>query len=112
MMERQFELLTRARRIAALVPGRKPESHLPEQLTPGETEPIAPAHPHQVVQGIARQPGRGAADHFSRAVKQAALLALEHQGLGDVFSPLANETQADTNAVTAAGDRLHGAPDI
>src|SRR5207247_11189249 len=85
---------------------------LSEQVAPGDTDTHAPAHPHQSVHGLARQPGSGAAYHFSTAVKRTAILALEHHGLGDVFSPLADEAQADSNVVTGAADRLHGAPDI
>src|SRR2546429_9986582 len=57
MVERQLELPARAGvRVAGRL-GRQPQSHLPQQLAPGEPEAVAPAHPHEVLDPGALEPG-------------------------------------------------------
>src|SRR5438132_3187391 len=49
VLERQLELAPAAGVVARIGHGRQPQAHLPHEVAPGEPEPVAPAHPHQVL---------------------------------------------------------------
>src|SRR5437879_13058592 len=49
MVERQLELPPRAGIRVACRLGRQPQSHLPQQLAPGEPEAVAAPPPHEVL---------------------------------------------------------------
>src|SRR2546422_6673678 len=65
VVERELELAAAARFAAALRIGREPQPHLPQQLAPREPEAVAPAHPHQVLDRAALEPGWSAIDRKS-----------------------------------------------
>ena len=46
VVERQLELAPAAGVVPRMGRGRQPQAHLPHELAPGESEPVAPAHPH------------------------------------------------------------------
>src|SRR3989442_2929725 len=49
LVERELELAPAARLVARIALWRKPEPYLPQKLKPGEPEPGASAHPHEVL---------------------------------------------------------------
>src|SRR5881396_1977048 len=74
--------------------GRKPEPYLPQKLTPGEPEPVAPAHPHEVLDRRALEL-RGRAPHdVAHAPKRAALLALGDDRGRRLLAPISDEREA------------------
>src|SRR5438034_1903078 len=91
VVEWQLDLAPPARVSAALGFGRQPQPHLPQQLTPGEPEVVAPAHPHEVLDPGALELWRRAAHEVAEAPEGSALLALENDRSRGFLSPIANE---------------------
>src|SRR2546428_12746142 len=78
MVERQLELPPAARVHSVLRFRRKPQPHLPEELTAGEAEAIASPSPHQMLDRGAPELGRGAADENAAGYLPAPPLAVHH----------------------------------
>src|SRR5437867_3565188 len=108
MIERQLELSPSARVHPLHRFRRKPQTHLPEQLAPGEPETIASPHPHEMLDRGALELGRRAAREVADAHIRAAPFAFDHDRSRRLLAPLANEPETYTNAAPA----FNGAIDI
>ena len=98
MVERQLELPARAGvRVAGRL-GRQPQSHLPQQLAPGEPEAVAPAHPHEMLDRGALEPGRRPARQVADARERPAPLPLEHELGRRLLAPIAHEPEPDSHS--------------
>src|SRR2546428_5250779 len=73
MVERQLELPPAARVHSVLRFRRKPQPHLPEELTAGEPEATTPPHPPAMVTRGALEGGAGAAQRSCDAPPPAPL---------------------------------------
>src|SRR5881296_3956520 len=94
VVERQLELVPTAGVVPRMGRGRQPQAHLPHELAPGESEPVAPAHPHQVLDRRALEL-RGRAPHdVAHAPKRAALLALGYDRGRRLLAPISDEREA------------------
>src|SRR5260370_37384458 len=69
MVERQLELAAPASVRAARRLGCEPQADLPHELAPRESEAAASAHPHEVLDGAALEPG-GRAPHAVADARQ------------------------------------------
>src|SRR5437870_13211366 len=94
VVERQLELAPAASVVPRMGRGRQPQAHLPHELAPGESDPVAPAHPHQILARRALEL-RGRAPHdVAHAPERAALLALGHDRGRRLLAPISDEREA------------------
>src|SRR2546425_148511 len=94
MIQRQLELATPASVAAALGLGREPETHLPQQLAPCESEPITAADPHECFDRRSFESRRSASYEIADAFVWAVSLSL-FDGRGcRLFAPMPYETQS------------------
>src|SRR5207244_9403977 len=92
---RQLELASAARFAALLRFGREPQPYLPQQLAPRQAERVASAHPHQVLDRVALEPGRRAPHEVADAPERAAAHLLRHDGTRRLLAPIADEPEPD-----------------
>src|SRR2546421_8778910 len=92
MIQRQLELATPASVAAALGLGREPETHLPQQLAPGESEPITAADPHECFDRRSFESRRSASYEIADALERSVLLTLQYSGGRLLFAPNAAPT--------------------
>src|SRR3989449_8008906 len=95
VVERELEWAAAARFAAALRIGREPQPHLPQQLAPREPEAVAPAHPHQVLDRAALEPGRRAAHEVTDTPIRTVSLALLHDFARRILTPIPYEPEPD-----------------
>src|SRR2546426_4674653 len=91
VVEWQLELAPAAGVVPRIGRGRQPQAHLPYELAPGEPEPVAPAHPHQVLDRRALELRGRAPHHVAHAPKRASLLALGDDRRGRLLAPIPDE---------------------
>src|SRR2546430_12690425 len=87
MIQRELELATPASVAAALGLGREPETHLPQQLAPGESEPITAADPHECFDRRSFESRRSASYEIADALERSVLLTLQYSGGSRVLPP-------------------------
>src|SRR6185503_16291545 len=75
--------------------GWQTQPYLPEQLTPGQAEAIAPADPHQGLDRGALERGGRAADEIADALERTVALAFLDGCHCGFFAPMTNEPQAN-----------------
>src|SRR5947199_9345362 len=88
MIQRQLELATPASVAAALGLGREPETHLPQQLASGESEPITAADPHECFDRRSFESRRSASYEIADALERSLLLTLQYSGGRILFAPV------------------------
>ena len=96
MVQRQLELPAAPAVCRARGLGREPQTDLPEQLAPRQAEGIATADPHERFDGRSFELGRRAADEIAHALESAVAFALRDGGDRGFFTPVANESQANS----------------
>src|SRR5229473_8561587 len=107
MIQRQLELATPAAIAAALGLGREPETHLPQQLAPGEPEPITTADPHECLDRRSFESGRSASDEIADALEWSVALSLSNGRSRRLFTPMTHEAKPYTQRPV-----FNRAPDI
>src|SRR6266446_4858714 len=103
MIERQLELSPSARVHPLYRFRRKPQTHLPEQLAPGEPEAVASPHPHEMFDRGALELGRCAAREVADAAVLTGALSLGHHSGRRLFAPVAHEPETYTNGGKGCG---------
>src|SRR5947208_12785178 len=93
MVERQLELPPATHVHSVLRFRRKPQPHLPEELTAGEPEAIASPYPHEMLDRGALELGRGAAHEIADAHVPAPLFALDHHSRRRLLAPVSDEPE-------------------
>src|SRR5437773_7197417 len=99
MVDRQLELPPAARVHSVLRFRRKPQPHLPEELTAGEPEAIASPYPHEMLDRGALELGRGAAHEIADAHVPAPLFALDHHAGRRLLTPVPNEPEPHSHCI-------------
>src|SRR5256885_584282 len=77
---------------------RKPQPHLPQELTPGEPETVASSHPHEMLDRGALELGRGTAHEVADAHVRPASLALDHDRRRRLLAPVSDEPEPHSHS--------------
>src|SRR6266852_4179146 len=93
MVERQLELAAPAGVRAARRLGCEPQADLPQQLAPRESEAVASAHPHEVLDGAALEPGWRAPHEVADACERPVPLPLDDRRGRGLLTPVAQEAE-------------------
>src|SRR5437588_12324551 len=96
MIERQLELATPSPVAAALRLGREPETDLPTQLAPGESETITAADPHERFDCRSFDRRWSPANEIADAIERSVPVSLLHCRDRRCFTPMPHESQADS----------------
>src|SRR2546422_7799005 len=94
LVERELELAPPARLVARVALGRKPDPYLPQKPTPGEPDPVAPAHPHQGLDRRALELRGRAPHHVAHAPNRASLPAPGDDRRGRFLTPVPDEPES------------------
>src|SRR5437660_3520293 len=114
MIQRQLELATPSSIAAALSLGREPETDLPQQLAPGESETITAADPHERFDCRSFERRWSTSNEIPDAIERSVPLSL-FRGRGRCFfAPVPHETQADSycSVFRAPCSLFDRAPDV
>src|SRR5438270_11770414 len=98
MIERQLELATPSPVAAALRLGREPETDLPQQLAPGESETITAADPHERFDCRSFERRWSPANEIANAIERSVPLPLFHCRGRRLFAPVTDEPQSHTQS--------------
>src|SRR5438552_12075979 len=114
MIQRQLELATPASVAAALGLGREPETHLPQQLAPGESEPITAADPHECFDRRSFESRRSSSYEIADALEWSMALSLFDGGSRGFFTPMSHESQSNAHCslLPAPCSLFNRAPDV
>src|SRR6267143_2770460 len=114
MIQRQLELATPAAVAAALGLGREPETHLPQQLAPGEPEPITTADPHECLDRRSFESRRSASYEIADVLEWSVAFSLFDGGCRGCFTPMPHESQSNAHCtlLPAPCSLFNRAPDI
>src|SRR3989441_8586597 len=96
MIQRELELAPPASVAAALGLGREPETHLPQQLAPGESEPITAADPHECFDRRSFESRRSASYEIADALERSVLLTLQYSGGRRLLPPMPHQIPTDS----------------
>ena len=92
MIQRQLELATPSSIAAALSLGREPETDLPQQLAPGESETITAADPHERFDCRSFERRRRPANEITDAIERTVPVSLFHCRGSRFFTPMPHES--------------------
>src|SRR5437763_12890198 len=114
MIERQLELATPSPVAAALSLGRDPETDLPQQLAPGESETITAADPHERFDCRSFERRWSPTNEIADAIERSVPLPLFHGRGRRLFAPVTDEPQSDSHCslLSAPCSFFNRAPDI
>src|SRR3989442_1993729 len=114
MIQRQLELAPPASVAAALGLGREPETPLPQQLAPGESEPITAADPHESFDRRSFQSRRSTSYEIADTIERSVALSLSNGRCRGFFTPMPHESQSNAHCslLPAPCSLFNRAPDI
>src|SRR2546422_8100262 len=93
MIQRQLARATPASVAAPRGLGGEQEPPLPQQLAPGESEPITAADPHECFDRRSFESRRSASYEIADALEQSVLLTLQYSGGRCLFAPVTDEAK-------------------